>query len=184
MHFNVIHNNTKYRIKCYLNTGPVKMTEPWSTVTPTLAQSRLLSLYLLPGVCHGVKLKQLHQMAGTINSSFGGCVIQWCCFWVIPKITGVFRVLAPFSRLDFYLKTDPQSRGYSYEDSVRGLIGESRGCTRRASPLGSWSPLQEILDPPLGLCRLSRRESLLSFSEEVTFFPFVLFLSYFHFPLK
>ena len=71
--------------QCYLNTGPVKTTEPWP-----------LSLYLLPGVCHGVKLKELHQMAGTINSSFGGCVIQWCCFWVIPKITGGFRVLAPF----------------------------------------------------------------------------------------
>ena len=35
-------------------------------------------------------------MAGTINSSFSGCVIRWCCFWVIPKITRGFRVLSPF----------------------------------------------------------------------------------------
>ena len=35
-------------------------------------------------------------MAGTTNSSFSGCVIQWCCFWVIPKITGGFRVIVPF----------------------------------------------------------------------------------------
>ena len=83
--------------QCYLNTGPVKTTKPWPSLASTLAQSRLSCLYLLPGVCHGVKLKQLHQMAGTINSSFGGCVIQWCCFWVNLKITGGFRVLAPFT---------------------------------------------------------------------------------------
>ena len=45
----------------------------------------------------GVKPKQLHQMADSTNPSFGGCVIQWCYFWVIPKITGGFRVIAPFT---------------------------------------------------------------------------------------
>ena len=44
-----------------------------------------------------VKLRQLHQMADSTNSSLGGCVIQWHYLWVIPKITGGFKVVAPFS---------------------------------------------------------------------------------------
>ena len=89
---NVIPNTDQPRLQ-------PRPLSPDPVLPSTLAQSRLLSLYLLPGVCHGVKLKQLQQMAGIINSSFGGCVIQWCCFWVILKITGGFRVLAPFSNL-------------------------------------------------------------------------------------
>ena len=47
----------------------------------------------------GVKPKQLHQMAGTTNPSFGGCVIQRCCLWVILKITGGFQGYSPLSLL-------------------------------------------------------------------------------------
>ena len=44
-----------------------------------------------------VKLRQLHQMAHSTNPSSGGHVIQWHYLWVIPKITGGFRVIAPFT---------------------------------------------------------------------------------------
>ena len=46
-----------------------------------------------------VKPRQLHQMADSTNPSLGGHVIQWCYLWVIPKITGGFRVIAPFTCL-------------------------------------------------------------------------------------
>ena len=45
----------------------------------------------------GVKPRQLHQMADSTNPSLGGCVTQWYYLWVIPKITGGFRVIAPFT---------------------------------------------------------------------------------------
>ena len=46
-----------------------------------------------------VKPRQLHQMADSTNPSLGGHVIRWYYFWVIPKITGGFRVIAPFTFL-------------------------------------------------------------------------------------
>ena len=44
----------------------------------------------------GVKPRQPHQMADSTNPSLGGCVIQWYYLWIILKITGGFRVIAPF----------------------------------------------------------------------------------------
>ena len=45
----------------------------------------------------GVKPRQLHQIADSTNPSLGGHVIQWYYLWVIPKITGGSRVIAPFT---------------------------------------------------------------------------------------
>ena len=87
--------------------------EPCPSVIPNTDQPRLQLRPLIPDpvlpqcwpsqdYCflvsvNGVKPEQLHQMADSTNPSFGGCVIQWCYFWVIPKITGGFRVIAPFT---------------------------------------------------------------------------------------
>ena len=60
----------------------------------------------------GVKPRQLHQMADSTNPSFGGCVIQWYYLWVIPKITGGFRVIDPFTPP--FLKYNCQ---YFYQDN-------------------------------------------------------------------
>ena len=40
-------------------------------------------------------------MADSTNPSLGGHVIQWYYLRVIPKITGGFRVIAPFTTSDF-----------------------------------------------------------------------------------
>ena len=39
-------------------------------------------------------------MADSTNPSLGGHVIQWYYLWVIPKITGGPRVIAPFTYPD------------------------------------------------------------------------------------
>ena len=87
--------------------------EPCPSVIPNTdqpkAQSRPLSLNLMlpqhqpdQDYCFlvsvmGVKLRQPHQMADSANPSLGGCVIQWYYLWIIPKITGGSRVIAPFT---------------------------------------------------------------------------------------
>ena len=93
--------------------------EPCPSVIPNTDQPRLQLRPLSPdpvlpqcwssqGYCFlvsvmRVKPKQLHQIAGTTNPSFSGCVIQWCCLWVVPKITGGFRVIAPFTGICKFL---------------------------------------------------------------------------------
>ena len=92
----------KESLMLWSSANPLIFKLGWTTSSKG-AQYRLkmlapahLSLYLLPSVCHGVKPKQLHQMAGTTNSSFGGHVIQWCCFWVIPENYWGFQGYSPF----------------------------------------------------------------------------------------
>ena len=64
----------------------------------------------------GVKPRQLHQMADSTNPSLGGCVIQWCYLWVIPKITGGFRVIAPF--IIFIIKYSPLNSSEMFSDKI------------------------------------------------------------------
>ena len=45
----------------------------------------------------GWSLSSFTRWQTPTNPNFGGCVIQWCCFWVILKITGGFRVIALFT---------------------------------------------------------------------------------------
>ena len=91
------------------NQGSTETSESRPDVTSTPAQSRLSSpdpvlpqhwsdqdyCFLVSVI--GVKPRQLHQMADSTNPSLGGRVIQWYYLWVIPKITGGFRVIAPFT---------------------------------------------------------------------------------------
>ena len=100
--------------QCYPNTGLVKTTEPWPSVTSTLAQSRLLSPDpLLPkhwpnqdywvSTCFPVSAMGWswnsfsRWQAPSIPALVG--VSSSAAFRVIPKITGGFRVLSPFTRL-------------------------------------------------------------------------------------
>ena len=64
--------------QCYFNAGLVKATVSWC-------------------LSWGWSQSSFTRWQAPPNPSFSGCVIQWCCFWVILKITVGFRVIAPFT---------------------------------------------------------------------------------------
>ena len=90
------------------NTGPIKTgispipscSRPTSRLLspdPVLPQHWSNQDYCFLESVMRVKPRQLYQMAVSTNPSLGRHVIQWHYLWVILKITGGFRVIAPFT---------------------------------------------------------------------------------------
>ena len=110
---------------------------PDRSVTSMLAQSRLL----LSGVCHGGEAKAASPDGRHHQSQLWWvCVIQWCCFWVIPKITGGFRVIAHFTievydssnpaKFEKWIDTIDQATHITGRDLRKELLKKSDGVIR------------------------------------------------------